>query len=445
MKRLLCICLVICFTCCGCKEQLKTENTTEEKEVTTLTLATFEENSELMEQVVAFNEKNSAYQIEVKLYTYYEQTIGDGVDKLKREVVSGNGPDIINFGSTYSISDILGEYTEDLVPYLKGENEEFDSLYYSNILEAFSYQNKLYALPISFTLETFATRKSFVGDCESWTLEELMACYQTLSETVEDEFYLYPGETKLDVFGMMVYSNVNDFVDWNTGTCSFDEEKFQELLLFANTFPGELSITEDFSPMGIFSSGKALLYPAQFTSVYDITKCDLILQDEANYIGYPTNLKDGTRIRGSNLMLAISIDCKEKRIAWDFISRFLTEDYQGNMDTGFPILQSAFEKQLQEALKEDFITASDGKNTKVKKAQVVFEGETVIPIYSITKQQSETLLHLVKKSSISSARDSKLHEIILEEVQGYFHGEKTLDETVNIIQRRAETYVNEKR
>ena len=100
---------------------------------------------------------------------------------------------------------------------------------------------------------------------------------------------------------------------------------------------------------------------------------------------------------------------------------------------------------MQEALKEDFITASDGKNTKVKKAQVVFEGETVIPIYSITKQQSETLLHLVKKSSISSARDSKLHEIILEEVQGYFHGEKTLYETVNIIQRRAETYVNEKR
>lgn len=141
MKRLLCICLVICFTCCGCKEQLKSEKNLEKQETVTLTLATFEENPELMEQVVAFNEKNSAYQIEVKLYTYYEQTIGDGVDKLKREVVSGNGPDIINFGSTYSISDILGEYTEDLVPYLKGENEEFDSLYYSNILEAFSYQN----------------------------------------------------------------------------------------------------------------------------------------------------------------------------------------------------------------------------------------------------------------------------------------------------------------
>ncbi len=42
-------------------------------------------------------------------------------------------------------------------------------------------------------------------------------------------------------------------------------------------------------------------------------------------------------------------------------------------------------------------------------------------------------------------RDNTLHDIVLEIVGAYFAGDKTLDDTVALVQNRATLYVNENR
>lgn len=438
MKKIMLICLIVILLIGGCGvSQEQTEETV------TLVIASFGDNREIHEQAAIFNENHTDYQIEIRQYFRYEQEEGDGIQKLQREIVSGNGPDIINFGREYSVTDILGEYTEDLSPYLANLSSEEEDVYFTNILEAFSYQNKLFAVPVSFTLHTYAGRSSVIGNRKSWTIEELMFCYQEELEKSEGSLMLYPGETKKDVFGSILTGSVESFVDWEERTCSFDSSDFKKIMEFANQFPDTLNITEDFSPFQCYADGKALLYPLVLSSVYDICKADLILGEDAVYIGYPAEGEDGTVIDAMDLVLAISMGCEHKEIAWDFISQFLSQEYQNNITEGFPVCKTSLEAQLKQGQIIEYIEDEEGKKTPVEKARVTFEGEAPLSIYQITDKQAASLLQIIEKTSVASAYNSRLHSILLQEIDGYFNGDKSLDETAEVIQRIVQIYVNE--
>lgn len=448
MKKVfvICMCVMLLLTGCGMWQdegyQGKVAESKEEKAVT-LVLATFGNNAELREQVLAFNESHTNYQIEIKEYQRYEQEEGDGIARLQREIVSGNGPDIINFGYGYSVTDILGKYTEDLFPYFEEMTAKSENNYFTNIMQAFAYEDGLYAMPVSFTLNTFAGRSSLIGERQSWNIEELMTCYGSARTKSGGSLMLYPGETKKDVFGSILIGSVENYVDWEQGKCSFQGDEFKKIMEFANQFPDNLLITEDFSPMGCFAAGEALLFPMTLSSVYDICKAEMVLGEAATYIGYPVSGSDGTVIEASDLMLAINSSSAHKDIAWEFISQFLQEDYQINIEWGFPINKAALEKKLQQGLTMEYTENADGSKMPVAKAEIIFEGEEPLKIYQITQQEANNLLQLIERASIGSAYDSRLHIILLEEVDSYFTGDKTLDEAAEIMQGRAQMYVGE--
>ena len=79
----------------------------------------------------------------------------------------------------------------------------------------------------------------------------------------------------------------------------------------------------------------------------------------------------------------------------------------------------------------------------MEKARVTFEGEAPLSIYQITDKQSSALLQIIEKASVASAYDSRLHSILLQEIDGYFNGDKSLEETAELIQKIAQIYVNE--
>lgn len=436
---MLAVCVGIAFFLTGCGRQ-----SGEIKEnVVTLTLGTFGNNREVRQQVELFNEKHEDYQIEIREYERYETEDGGGIERLQREIVSGNGPDIIDFGYGYSVTDILGKYTEDLFPYFEKMSVQGENNYFTNILQAFAYEDGLYAMPVSFRLKTFAVRSSLIGERESWNIEELMNYYGTARNQASGSLMLYPGETKKDVFGTFIMGSVENYVDWEQGTCSFHGEDFKTLMEFANQFPDTLQITEDFSPMGSFAAGEALLYPESLSSIYDIGKAERVLGEPVTHIGYPVTGSDGTIIHASDIMLAINSTSEHKDIAWEFITQFLEEDFQSTINEGFPINKTALEKQLQQGMQTEYTENADGSRIPIAKSEIIFEGEEPIKIYQITQKEADTLLNLLERASVSSAYDSRLHIILLEEVDSYFAGDKTLDEAAEIMQGRAQMYVGE--
>ena len=431
-KFLLLIGLVLGLTACGNEEEPINE-------VTTLKLAMFQDNRQVREQVLLFNEAHTDYQIEIVEYKRSSNAQEDGVAKLQREIISGEGPDIIDFGTSFSTSDIVGEYTENLLPYLERESE---IQFFDNILEAFYYEDNLYALPISFSLDGFAGDKDVLGQRTKWNIAEMIECYQKNA----DSRILYPGETKKAVLGNILYGCSDYYIDWEQGSCSFDEEEFRQVLEFANLFPATLNLDEGFSAKQMIEDGETLLYPVSISGIYDICKSEFLFDGNEVYIGYPIedNVQSGTMAKICGSMMGISISSEHKDVAWEFIAGFLEVDYQMQIDWGLPINKTAFMSLLEENREPEYELNAEGEEVTVVKGQLLFDGEEPVNFYCISQAQGDKLLELIEGVELCNATNTQLHSILLEEVSAYFEGDKTVEETMEAMQSRATIFVSER-
>lgn len=424
--------LSICLAACG----KKTEDGQAGK--TVIVLAAFDDSAILKRQVEQYNQTNTDYRIEIKRYERSEDPKEDGVLLLQREIVSGEGPDLIDFGSGYTASDIVGGYTEDLFLYLEDKERE---TYFENIVDAFSYREKLYALPLGFRLKSFVGTKQNLGNAGSWSIEEMLECYQKH----QGERLLYPGAIKADVLGTILTGSMDYYIDWETGECHFEGKEFCEVLRFCNEFPERLEIEENFSVKQTFLEDKALLLPINIQSVYDICRVEYIFgEQEINFIGFPVEGTSGTMVQPLGSVLAICQTSQHKEAAWEFIRQCLGDSCQSELPYGFPIRRSTLEEQLVQDQKIEYETDDNGLQKPIVKEQVIFEGEEPLDLYCITAKQAEDLLVLIEQAEMSSQIDPKIYKVFFEEADYYFNGERNLEETASIIQSIVSIYVNEK-
>lgn len=429
-RLLLLIVLLLGLTACG-KEEEPVNG------VTTLKLATFENNAQVREQVLLFNESHTDYQIEIVEYKRSTNAQEDGVAKLQREIISGEGPDIIDYGRSFSTSDIVGEYTENLLPYLE---QESDIQLFHNILETFYYEDKLYALPVSFRLSSYAGDKDVLEQRTKWNITEMIECYTKNA----DSRILYPGETKNVVFGGILHGSSNYYIDWENGSCNLDGEEFRQVMEFSNMFPDTLHMDMDYSVKQAIEDGKTLLYPVSIAEIYDICNAEYLFNGNEVYIGYPVEGNSGTMAENWGPMLGISISSKNKEIAWEFIAGFLKEDYQMQIDWGLPMSKTALLSLLEANKETEYELNTEGQEVPVVKGQLRFEGEELVDFYSISEAQGDKLLELIEGVEICNATNAQLHTILLEEVSGYFAGDKTVEETMEAMQSRASIFVSER-
>lgn len=407
-------------------------------EKVTLKIAVFDENAELQKQIELFNQNNADYFLEVQTYKRSQQNEEDGLARLQREITVGGGPDIIDFGVGYSNSDIVGFYTEDLSAYLQ---EMGSDDYFENIFELFCYQDGLYAIPISFTFQTFVGTKENLGRRAGWNIQEMLECYQEQS----GERILYPGETKKDVLGTILTGSMDNYIDWQSGSCNFSSQEFRDLLAFCNMFPDNLIIPEDYSVKQIYENNEALLLPLRIKTVYDIRSAEYIWgEQDVTYIGFPTEEKNGTVVKPGRTVLAISRNSNHKKEAWRFIEQCLGEQCQSELKSEIPVKQSVFNEKLQNAMKTEYEVGMDGKPVPVVKYQIFFEGEEPVDVYSITEKEATQLRELIERAERLTATDHSLYLILQEEADYYFHGSKSIEKTVEVMQGRAQMYISER-
>lgn len=439
MKRALLALLILVATLAACgrdgegQEEGRTEGQAE-----VLVLAAFDQSSYLRRQVELYNQSQDDYRIEIQQYERSEIPEEDGVLRLQREIVSGNGPDLIDFGNGYTTSDIVGKYTEDLSAYL---GEEGRKACFDNILTAFSYQEGLYAVPLGFLLKSFAGRTENLGGRSSWTIGEMLECIQGQ----EKQRLLYPGAFKLDVFATILTGSMEYYIDWETGECTFDGEEFRAVLEFCDSFSDRLDMEPDFSMKKAFLEDEALLLPVRIGTVYDICEEELIFDgQEVTFVGFPVTGGSGTMIESCGPVLAVSSGSRHKEAAWEFIRRCLEPPAQRELPSGFPVCRGVLEERLEDAMKTEYETDENGREQPVVKHQVLFEGEEPVDIYSITQEQADRLLALLEGARACSQTDDKIYQIFLDEAGGYFSGDKSLEETADVIQARVSMYVAEK-
>ena len=185
----------------------------------------------------------------------------------------------------------------------------------------------------------------------------------------------------------------------------------------------------------------------------------------ASYVGFPSASGAGSSftIRQS---MGISASSEAKEGAWAFVRDQLLP--YGNVTghtaageparfDGFSINRETFDAQMQLAMGEmaywtDPYTGEvfrDANGDPVEFAPdalgVGKPGDIVLMAYLFapTEAQMDRFWRLYESTEQITGRNDTLLDIILEQSEPYFAGDRSLDETVDLIQRRAKLYVNE--
>lgn len=417
----------------------------------TITLAAIYLDYRLKQAVIDYNKTNEEYQIELLDYSIYN-TDADGkrgVTMLNNDIIAGNVPDIIQLDESMPVSSYISKgLFADLYTYI--ENDETINLddYLTNIFDAYAIDGKLYQLVPSFNIQTVVGKKSLIGDITGWTMDEFNAVLKQHPDAIA-----FFDMTQDNLLSYITSVTIGQFVNRETGVCSFDSEEFIKLLEFANNL-SQSSIWENFNYEDYdenfwndmntaYRDGRVLLqviWMSSYRSYWEQIKGNF--GDDISLPGFPSADRNGSAIV-SSMQLAMYSKCKLSDGAWSFMRYVLTDEFQDAIDYNFPVKVSSLNKMAENQMKPYSYTDENGVVTEYPTTYYI-DGEN-IEIGEITQEYVDKLNVFIRSLNQVQESDDEMYSIIQEEAAAYFAGSKTVEETVKIIQNRVSIYVSETR
>ena len=251
---------------------------------------------------------------------------------------------------------------EDLLPYIDSDTElgGREGLV-QPVINAMLSGGKLYQTASSFSILTMAVNKKLVGDVTGWTVDDVKEALSKLPEGARLSSYY---TTQSDLLYLACAWNLDNYIDWSTGECSFDNGDFANLLEFGKLAPKEVSYDDDVdwkreSDSAAIKEGRQLIDQLNIYNYYNIWDAKGIFGDDLVFVGFPTQDKQGNAFQLSG-GLAMSAKCKNKDAAWQFIRTQLL-DSDDNRTWQFPINQKSFDKTIKDAQTPDTYVDENGQ------------------------------------------------------------------------------------
>ena len=452
---------------------------------TELTLAVITLDQNLRAEVLRFNKRSQDYRIRVVDYSEL------GMDKLNTDIIMGNVPDIILADglpiSTYVERGIL----EDLFPYLDADTALGGrAAIMPAFLNALATGDALYRISSGFTVNTLAGNADLLGSGNGWTMDELNA----VVAANPDSFLLPEDFDRATVLYRILSNNLDEYIDPVTGECKFNTPEFIKLMeLLRDNFSeatapstttgpnagyGGGGVTTSAAPaMRIrlnetveLMSGKQLLQSTTLRGFDSLMQSNVQANGNPVFKGYPSAERNGNAF-DTTLTLAMSSTCADKAGAWEFMRGILTSEYQTSnggrgFTGGFPSNNSVFMEQAAEAMTEateqettmvlastvGILNSDGGKDTDgdgvadIYPKGMLMGGEmTFIYYYAMTEAEFNRYMDFFNSITRVAEGSEKVVEIVSEELEAFFAGQKTAEATATVIQSRVRLFTDEQR
>ena len=356
----------------------------------------------LIEPINRFNRSSGEYRIEVVTFS--------SATDLQLLMQSDTPPDLICWDGDWVESPPSARlyaakgYLADLEPLLE-QDEEFsmDDLIPRCVELLRETYGGMYVLPYAFYARTIMAPREYVGDDMGWTLEE----FCNMANSLPDDVTLWSsgGDTLLS---MILGTNGSRFVDYEAGTCDFENQTFIDLLNVCRDRCTEGDDTENDMLQVIPIMGQF----AQFT--YN----NLLPAKAAGktMIGYPGAEGNGMCLTFQQCM-SITASAKHPDAAWQFLRMFLSDDVQKETRIFTPIREDVYQE-----LENDMVKNSPDEATQEEYAEAI-----AMPY----------------DAGCVMVYDDPAMEIALEEAAAFFAGDKTAEDTASVIQSRVSIYLGE--
>ncbi|MCM1149724.1 MAG: hypothetical protein NC319_06530 [Butyricicoccus sp.] len=388
----------------------------------TVVMATDNGYGEALSLASDFNRSQDVYFVKVNVYQAYED--GD-IMRLQAETGAGNWPDLFAFSQRGTLAEMRDELTLDnLYDYLDADTELSRDDLMQPVLRAMEQDGALYWLPWKFWIQTLIGPESLIGQ-PGISVED--------ARRIARENDLVPIQQWITREGLLeTYSAVaaQQFVDWDSGTCSFDSEEFASILELCAELPASADVSDgldaytgpnDPSLLDKYFVMNPMLLTTQFTN----------RNGDFCFAGYPDAAGNGSLFY-IPLKLAITAGAQEKQGAWEFIRFVLGEEEQSadvaGGNNGLCMNAAAFEWLLDELVKAGPTAYGNNREFTVE----------------FTADDARKLRELVDGTVLVLGADPTLEKIISDCAAAYFAGEKSAEEAARDIQGRAGIYVSER-
>ena len=433
-----------------------------------------------------FNNSHTDVQIEIRDYSDE-----GGLERLRTELVLGQVPDIMEMHYFGGSSDRTVEvksgsraswrftenssldgpedeywmpyqqmaqkgYLEDLWPYIENDPDLGREGVLQAPLKAAEVNGGLYMLFMEFRINTVMGPESIVGDRYSWTLEELL---ETFAAMREDSTILRYNATRRDLFFDLLCYSLNKYVDMDAGTCSFDNQDFRDLLMFLECFPDEADFArpaeEAEEIMERVRTRRQMLEVTQISWPEDLIRRDGFWQERAAFPGYPTaDGSSGNSFYPMGDILAMSSTCRNKEAAWEYIRR-LVKPRRNRSSAIVPFVSTPVNQHDYELFlwgNEVYLTQNCIKYAPKNPVSFVVpwrpfgaSGPEIHAMALLTKEDMQRFEILVNSTTLLYWPNDSLSNVIWDCIGPYLAGDRSLDDTVALVQNRVTLYVNEQR
>lgn len=367
---------------------------------------------------------------------YYIRTMYLESDDYEKVLLSDEAPDIVFDYSSSGIVINEADYYIDLSEVLDTASVGDGTSYFDNVFKTQETDGKYYSVPLSFRISGYLVEKKYLKDDQyGFTYDEYVEfCDNTLNTRPK-------VSDKVNGFANSIQNQFDLYYDGET--LNFDCQAFVDT---ANYYKDDVFnyIQSDFVVEDIPGS----------PSIRECTSCNFewYLRELANIriVGLPSYDSRGPEVDAYTISLtqdsAVEDETK-KLVAW-----FLSPECQEkivNMDpfevgsNDIPVCVESYEKMARLQI-DDFnsdVPHHLGYYGEYTETQIKMYHLDAVIEYSVIEDFKNNCFNA---SPYSGLYDSRVAAVLEEEIQAYFAGDKTIDQVIDIINRRAQLVVGER-
>ena len=427
-------------------------------EKVTLTIGVVGADALLAPAVQQFNAQSKTTRIEIKDYTNSgSRTAEEAVAQFDLDVLRGQGPDIIRLSSMspgkYINKGILADLTE---LFDNDSNVKREDLF-ENVLDLGKTGDKLYHVITHFAPMMLVGKTSVLGQPGEITVDKItsaLAKYPTAQLLLDT-----PATSWVSLCSQLL---LDEFVDWETGKCDFNNATFIALLNSATRMPpgvyeqtaaSDAETHERLKAQFIkdVADNKILASVPVMLGLRSARLMRELFGEEMAFLGFPSSSSGSGNVLSPLMDLAILEASTHKTEAWEFISFLMQDGFeQTEGDSSILTNRSVFEARAA----EEMTPMADRREAMVFEitptsfwAIGVVSGDDLKDPrwadYHLTAEEIAMQRQAIEGITRLASTDVMIYTIITEETDAFLNSNRSAEETARIIQSRVGLYVAE--
>ena len=415
----------------------------------TVTLGTFGEVtavSSMYKAVDAFNHAQEKYFVWIEIYYNY--------DRFLLDIARKQGTDLYSLYQGVSADTLVKQgILEDLTPYFESSEVVSREDIVDAVWRAGSVDDKLYFLIPCFRSSGILVEKGYTKE-GAWSGRDYIDLGMKypghmLSDNIQDPIAQILSQLK---------EYMTAFIHWEDRTCSFDGDEFIALLEDLKALSAySYEAVDEHATMAELVRGKTYLTKIVTVGMdygmYGYRDIVEAFGDNYEIAGYPT-AEGGLKYAMGyyDQIYGMNVAAENKEGAWAFLEYLVSEEYQqpmppnyisGNatlLGSCFPARKDALERGLQANI--DYV--ADPNEMQHYHRNEYTNENTAEGFEGFTEEDKQSILSMINMSYRSAFdNDHVLLNILTEETEAFFQGQKSAEDVAKVIQNRVSLYLAE--